>query len=644
MRPNLSRCDSDDLAEIVVNAVLPPLLAALAQATGDALFLDDGLRPDPSMLMLPQGGLNATQIDRARRLAVEGLQRLRDRGSDADGSPITVLDLMTFVAGHDIDADYVDLIEEEMGVGDADPRRPRWRAEGVAPDKGLRVAIIGAGMSGLLAGHRLQQAGVSFTVFEKADAVGGTWRDNRYPGCRVDIPNHVYSYSFAQRTDWPEHYSAQPVLAEYFESFAENHGLLEHVRFGAEVTTVEFDDDARTWTLSVSVDGVVEQHVADVVISAVGLLSRPRWPDIPGVHDFLGQSMHSAEWDDSIELDGRRVAVVGTGASAFQLIPHVAARAAKLTIFQRHAPWIIPSPNYLEPVHPDLRWLLENVPHYQQWYRFWLFWVYADSNLPRFVVDPTWPAADRSFSAEHDAFRQRLEDHLVAQFGDRPDLLAKVVPDYPPSAKRMLFDSGTWARVLKRDNVELITTPIDHLSEHGIVTHDGEERQFDVVIHASGFAASDYLVPMTVRGRGGVDLHDHWSHDARALLGMMIPEFPNFFCLFGPNTGLVANGSIIFMSECQMRYVMAAIKAVLENGPRATIECTTAAHDRFNQRIDAGNARMAWGAASVGSWYKNSTGRVSQVWPFTLLEYWRETAAPNTADVIVTAPTSQPVA
>jgi 4-hydroxyacetophenone monooxygenase len=528
--------------------------------------------------------------------------------------------------------DYLPLLEEELGVTPEDRRAPTWHKDDLAPDRDFTVAVIGAGMSGLLAAHRLAQAGVPFVVLEKNEEVGGTWWENTYPGCRVDNPNHLYSYSFAQKHDWPEHYSTQGELLAYFLGCADELGVRPFIRFGTEVRSAVYDEARAVWTLEVgTADGTTERFEVNAVISAVGQLNRPLIPDIAGLESFAGPNFHSARWDHEVDLRGKRVGVIGTGASAAQFIPVVAEDAAELVVFQRTPNWLAPTPDYHECVSKGQCWLYTHVPSYSQWHRFLMFWRLGDGVIPTVTVDPAWQPHDRAVSELNDLARTLLTGYLELEFAGRPDLLEKVVPSYPVGAKRILRDNGIWARTLKRDNVRLVTEKITEVNPTGVVTGDGAEHPVDVLIIGTGFEASKFLTPMRVVGRGGLDLHEGWGADARAYLGITVPGFPNLFCLYGPNTNIVINGSIVYFSECEVRYVLGCLGLLLAGGHRA-LDCRADVHDVYNRAIDAENARMAWGASTVNSWYKSATGRVSQNWPFTLLEFWCRTREPDPAD------------
>ena len=624
----------DEIRRALADAEVPPLLPALAYVTGDMSLLDDEVRPDPLLIGMPQGGLAEAQVARARALALDALVRYRDGGSRPAPTPSDeqLLHIMEFAVGGAGMADYLPLLEEELAFRGEDRRAPGWHKADIARDVDFRVVIIGAGMSGLLAAHRLKDAGVEFVVLEKDDDVGGTWLENTYPGCRVDNPNHNYSYSFAQRHDWPYHFSTQDVLLDYFHRCADAFNLRDDIRFRTEVTSATWSERDARWRLDVrTADGRHETIEANAVISAVGQLNRPSFPDMEGRDSFAGPSFHSARWDHDVDLVGKRVAVIGTGASAAQFIPEIARDVGELLVFQRTPPWFGPTPDYHEEVADGLRWLYEHVPSYSEWNRFWIFWRMGDGVLPGVRVDPEWEPKGRAVSEANEMVRLLFTEYLKSEFADRPDLVDKVIQTYPPGGKRVLRDNGIWARTLKRDNVTLITDPIAKITPRGIVTADGDEHAVDVIIYGTGFQASKFLTPMTVRGRSGIELHEQWAGDARAYLGITVPGFPNLFCLYGPNTNIVINGSIVYFSECEVRYLMGCLRLLLEGGHRA-LDVRKDAHDQFNEQVDAGNRLMAWGWSDVNSWYKNERGRVAQNWPFTLLEYWRRTLAPDAAD------------
>ncbi|MDQ3293145.1 MAG: FAD-dependent oxidoreductase, partial [Actinomycetota bacterium] len=547
-------------------------------------------------------------------------------------TPDELRQMLSFVAGAPVGDDYAELLATELTGATG----PVWRAADLDPDRELVVGIIGAGMSGLAAAHHLLQAGVRVVILEKNADVGGTWFENRYPGCRVDVPNHLYSYSFLQRDDWPQQFSPQGVLLDYFRGCADELGVRPHIRFDTEVTAARYRDDHDDWELNLRAGpgpGPEERLRVDVLVSAVGQLNRPSLPDLPGRDSFHGPSVHSARWDPSIDLTGARVAVVGTAASGIQLIPELAQVAAEVHVFQRTPNWFTPVADYRREAPAGMQWLLRNVPHYREWYRLSLFWRLSEGALPAARVDPAWARGGRSVSELNDLLRQWLTGYLEAELADRADLLAAAVPSYPPLAKRMLLDDGTWPATLKRESVRLVTAPIERVTPTGIETRDGH-HEVDAIVYATGFRASEFLMPMRVTGPGGIDLHERWAGDPRAYLGLAVPGFPNLFCLYGPNTNLVANGSIIFFSECGARYVAGAVRLLLERRARS-MEVRREVHDAFNAAVDAANAEMVWGVANVNSWYRAPNGRVTQNWPFTLLDYWQRTCRPDPEEFLL---------
>jgi 4-hydroxyacetophenone monooxygenase len=413
----------------------------------------------------------------------------------------------------------------------------------------VTVGIIGAGMSGIIAAHRLSQAWVEVTLIDKNRDVGGTWYENTYPGCRVDIQNHFYSYACAQTPDWPQFHSPQPVLLEYFQACADEFGLRPRFRPGTEVVEARWDDAEHAWDLAVRTEGGdIEVLRFDAVVSATGQLNCPSYPGIAGRDSFAGRSFHSAEWDHDVEMAGRRIGVIGTGASAVQFIPRLAEVADHLTVFQRTPPWLLPVPTYEQDLPEPMRWLLRHVPQFANWDRLWIFARTQEGLLPLATVDPHWDGDGRSVSASNDLLRQMLTMYYEAVFPEE-DLRAEVLPSYPPIAKRVVLDGGAFPTALHRPNVSLVTTPIAEITPVGVRTADGVDHDLDVMVYGTGFQASKFLTPMRVLGSGGRDLHERWGGDARAYLGITVPGFPNLFLMYGPNTNIVINGSITYFSE-----------------------------------------------------------------------------------------------
>jgi 4-hydroxyacetophenone monooxygenase len=627
--------DDAFLAATLEHASVTTLLMSIIHLTGDASLLQGPIRPQRPIPGEVDGGMSTADKAAIRAMALVALRDYRDRGGTLPPppAPATIREMMSFMVGEEVPDEYVPMMREEMALDESDARDVAWHGIPAERRAQFRVIVIGAGMSGLLAAMQLEQAGVPYVVIEKNDGVGGTWLENSYPGCRVDVANHFYCYSFAPNHDWPEFFSQRDELREYFDRCADRYGVRERIRFATEVVAARHDAAAAGWRVRVRTrDGGEETLFANALISAVGQLNRPRLPDIPGRDSFAGAAFHSAEWRHDAPLDGKRVAVIGTGASAFQLAPEVAKQASRLIVFQRSPPWMVPNPRYHARVGTAKKWLLRHVPFYARWYRFLLFWPGSDGLMPSLVIDPQWPHPERSLNAANEAMREFFTLYMAQQIGDQhPDLLAKVVPTYPPFGKRMLQDNGTWLATLTRDNVDLVTEPIAAITPRGVRCADGSEYAVDVIVFATGFHANRFLWPMEIVGRGGVTLRERWGEEPRAYLGITVPDFPNLFCLYGPGTNLAHGGSIIFHSECQVRYVMGCLAALLRGG-FASMDCRADVLDAFYERFNARHATMVWSHPGMRSWYKNARGRVTTTSPWRLVDYWRWTKAPVLTD------------
>jgi 4-hydroxyacetophenone monooxygenase len=538
-----------------------------------------------------------------------------------------LVDMLNTAAGTTVGEDYVAMMREDLQPAEIDPRGMVWRHK---PDKkvldAFHVVVIGAGVSGMCAAIRLQQAGIPFTIIEKNETVSGTWYENSYPGCGVDTPNHFYSYSFEPNHDWSHFFAKRDELWQYFEGVADKHDLRRRTHFGVEVTSCTWDEAAQTWTIEARrQDGSLYELKANAVMSAAGILNRPKLPDIPGRDSFAGPTVHTGKWDPAFDWKGKRIAMIGTGASGHQVGPTIAPDVKQLMIFQRSPHWVVPNPNYFAEVADGKKWVLANVPYYLRWYRFQLFWAFADGLHPALKIDPEWHDAERSINEQNNRQRIFMERHMKRELGEDSPLLAKVVPDYPPYGKRILIDNH-WFKMLQQPNVDLVTDQIERIVPEGIVTRDGQMWPADAIIYATGFQASKMLAPMRITGVGGVEIHDVWKpDDATAYLGTTIPGFPNFFTLLGPNTGLAHGGNVIFMSECQVRYVMMALREVIEGGHHS-LDVKPAVHDAYVEEVDTLHNGMVWSHKGLTNWYRNPAGRVFAVLPYRLVDYWQMTS------------------
>src|SRR5690242_6937053 len=494
-------------------------MLSLVHMSGDPSLIRGDLKPAGLFLNEVQGYMSEEDKAAARKIALEVIASYRDRGCPEPEpiGPELLQEMMQWLVCEPVPPEYVPMLLEEMELDGKDARAVR----GTPAD--LPVVVIGCGESGLLAGIRLKEAGIPFTIVEKNAGVGGTWWQNTYPGARVDVGNHFYCYSF-EPTDQRTHYFAeQPELQAYFQTVMDKHGIGAHVRFETEVTQASWDDDTAAWTVQArDRDGATTTLTARAVISAVGQLDRPHLPDIAGRDSFAGPAFHSSQWDHSVDLLGKRVAMIGAGASGFQIAPAIADGVGRLTVFQRTAQWMFPNPNYHEPVGPGVQWALRHLPFYGRWYRFLLFWPWCDKGFDVARVDPDYPDQQKAVNEVSEAARIMFTDWILSQVGDDPVLQSKVVPDYPPTGKRTLQDNGSWLKTLTRDNVELVRCGIDHIESDAIVTEDGIRYPADVIVYATGFEHTKMLWPMTIRGRNGEVLSEKWGERPSAYLGITI--------------------------------------------------------------------------------------------------------------------------
>ena len=483
-------------------------------------------------------------------------------------------------------------------------RRQHPGASNLASGSAPRVVILGAGMSGLCAAIQLRRSGISdITILERSDGVGGTWRDNHYPGSACDVPSHLYSFSFATNPSWSRKFARQDEILRYFERVADQFALLPLCRFGVEVVAATFDQSRSVWVLRCA-DGI--EIEAEVFIAATGQLSRPFIPPIDGLDTFEGTTFHSARWDHDHTLSGTRVGVIGNGASAVQFVPHVAAEAASMTLFQRSANWILPKPDR-EFSEREI-WAFRHLPGVERAYRFS---IYARLES-RFTLmrdkSPLRRLVNRKILPE---YRKLANDRL-------PE--AACVPDYPIGCKRILISDDYYPALLKK-TTRTVVDPIDHIVADGIVTSTGEHFPLDTIIFGTGFQTTKFLTPISVTGLDGRDLHDEWAKGASAHLGMAVPGFPNCFILYGPNTNLGHN-SIIFMTERQVEHIVRCVRELWRRGGH--MEISPEVMTRSDMETQARAQRTVW-VASCDSWYKNAEGRLTNNWPDRTTEYWRET-------------------
>ncbi len=629
-----------EIAAALEDVSIPALLLSCVHMSGDAALLDGPLRPAGIFLNEVQGYMSEDDKAAARRLALGIICDYRDRGCP-EPAPVDAAQLqrmMNFLACAEVPDEYVPMMLEEMELDGRDSRGTAFESSPAARAD-FPVVVIGCGQSGLLAAIRLQQAGIPFTVIEKNPGVGGTWWENSYPGARVDVGNHFYCYSFEPDDHWTEFFAQQPELQAYFQGVMERHDITEHVRFNTRVLSATWDENTATWSVTVAnPDGTEETLVARAVISAVGQLNTPFVPTFDGAESFAGPAFHTARWDHDVDLAGKDVVMVGAGATGFQVAPAIADKVGRLTVFQRTAQWMFPNPNYHSAVGPGVQWALRHLPFYGRWYRFLIFWPGCDSGLAAAKVDPDFPDQQRAVSEINDLARMMFTEWISSQVDGNPELLAKVVPDYPATGKRTLQDNGSWLRTLTRDNVELVRTGIDHIEPDAVIAADGARYPADVLIYATGFRVNDLLTSVKVFGRNGIELQQSWGKRPAAYLGITVPGFPNFFCLYGPGTNLASGGSLIFHSECEVRYIMGCLDLLIasQTSGKQAMEPRQDRYDEWYERCQAELKTLVWSQPTIKhSFYKNEDGVVHGLSPWRLVDYWTWTRTPEPDDFVM---------
>ena len=479
------------------------------------------------------------------------------------------------------------------------------------------VLIVGAGFAGLAMAIKLEQAGMpSFAIIEKGEEVGGTWRDNHYPGAACDIPSHLYSLSFEPKSDWSRMYPGHAELQDYLKAITDKHGLRRKIRFKTALREATFDEKTCLWRVELVGGGAI---TARVVISAIGALHEPSIPHLPEIETFAGKTFHSAAWDHAYDLSGKRVAVVGTGASAIQFVPKIAPVVKELFVFQRTAPWINPKQDY--PIDARRQWRMKHIPFYRRLLRWRLFWLH-EIRVIGFIGHFNLMKAAERFA---NAYRER-------KIAD-PALRAKLTPDYLLGCKRVLI-SNDYYPTFTRNNVELVTSGIAEVTTDQIVTRDGTARTVDAIIYGTGFKATDTARFGRIRGVGGADLAKAWARGGRAFWGIGMPGFPNYFMLLGPNTGLGHN-SVVIMIEAQVRFIMSALKQMRRRKIRA-IDVLPKSAAKYADVLEQRLIKTVWQKGGCHSWYQDAQGRNTTMWPGSVVEYVLRTHKASLSDFRLT--------
>jgi cation diffusion facilitator CzcD-associated flavoprotein CzcO len=488
------------------------------------------------------------------------------------------------------------------------------------------VVIIGSGFGGLGMAHALKQRGIeSFTILEKAQDLGGVWRENTYPGAACDVPSHLYSFSFEPHYPWSCRYGKQAEILEYMQHVARKHDLHRHIRFGCEVLGADYDEARSLWRIRLAGGEVLE---ANVLVSAVGQLHQPQIPQIPGLERYKGRAFHSARWDHSFDFKNKTVAVIGTGPSAVQLVPELAKEVKQLYLYQRSPGWCVPK--FDRPYRAWERKLLDQVPLLHDLDRWRVFWGFEFLNSA-LVRQPLVGNAAKTFMRLSAEALMRLQVR-------RPALRKQLTPDFPIGCKRTLL-SNDWLRTLALPQVEVVSEGVQEATAKGLRSDDGKLRQVDAIVFGTGFASTEFLAPMEIRGAGGRSLRERWQNGADAYLGMSVNGFPNLFVLYGPNTNL-GSGSIIYMLEQQARYVAQAV-ALLRDRGLAALEVRAEVEQDYNAKLQQRSKHSVY-EAGCHSWYITADGRNTNTWVGYMNEYARLVRRPK-LDHYHQVPTMQPL-
>ncbi|MFC4944286.1 flavin-containing monooxygenase [Pseudonocardia sp. GCM10023141] len=616
--------DADRVAAALAAADPNPLRVALYQATGNpALARMRVQRVEVRGGAAVELRLNDEDQALLRELASEFLRHRDEWVEPAPPTREQTAELVGMLAARELHPDELAMSIEELAFEEF-PRAVEWSAgRPAAALAGFHVVVVGAGISGITMGIQLERLGIPYTLIERQHGIGGTWQRNRYPDIRVDTPCTGYQFKFVKDFRWSEYYPGRQEVAAYLGMVAERYGVAPHVRFGCELVSAAWDQESGKWTLEVRREGVAEPEVlvANVVVTGCGLFNVARMPNLPGVEQYQGQLIHPTQWAKGTEITGKRVAVIGNGSTGVQVMPKLAEDAASLTAFVRTPSWIRPSPLYKKLIPDEVGFLLDNIPYYRDWQVCATF-VGGDSRLSSEALryDPEWQARGGIISEQNDRLREWLTGYVEEKLATRPELIRHLVPSYAPLGRRMVVDNG-WYDALLRDNVELVVGGIERFTQKGIVGADGIEREFDVVVSATGYAVQEYLWPAVFTGRDGRTLSEVWGDGGpRAYLGMTVPGFPNLFIMYGPN-GQPRAGNFHSWAEITSRYVAQGIVELVERSA-VSLEVRPEVYATYNQRLDQEFKKIIWSTEGGRGYFAVEEGKGSVSMPWEHYEYF----------------------
>ena len=607
--------DLDFLRRAVEVSDLAALRAALLQNTGDAELAELG----------PVASLNDADRARLSERALELLAKGTDGFERRVPSDEETRKLMDRVLGVPTRDEHFEVRKKFLAFTPYPFQFERPEGAAAVPAD-FEVAIVGAGPAGISMAVQLGRLGIPYVLYERRNEIGGTWSVHKYPDIRVDTLSITYEFSFEDEYPWTEYFARGEEVRSYLEFIVDKYGVREHLRLGHDLEEAHFDEATSKWHLQFEgSDGERVERDVNVVVSAAGVFSKAKALEIPGIDDFEGTVVHPTQWTSDQDVAGKRVAIIGNGSTGVQLMAPIAEAADHVSVFQRTPQWIAPRPNYGRPIEPEVRWLFENLPGYWNWSRYTSIIGLMTWHEDFLIPDPEWEAKGGHITQKSDELRGFLKGYIQEQIGDRPDLLEKLVPDYAPMVRRPVVDNR-WYQSLTRENVDLVTSGIERFTKSGIQTADGQHHEVDLVVSATGFEVDQFLWPAQYRGKGGLKLRDYWGpRSPRAYLGMMVPEFPNFFMLYGPNSQPVSGGvSLPSWFQIWAAYVAQCLHTMFEEG-HAQVAVKEEAFEAYNEALDAVGSELAF-IKDTGSvernYYVDGDGRLVVNTPYETAELY----------------------
>ena len=647
---------NDELMAAIEQAEPASLLMSMVHLTGDLSMLDEfesklaiaqaAIEVDATRSKTHYGAASGASVPLPGQFPAEVIADIRVRAKQVLTTDMSVAlavpgpELFKRMASlctvGPVDDEFIPILMEQAGFELGRRRVPVTKT----PPSDFDVIILGAGMVGLNAAIKLGEAGFDYTVFEARDDIGGTWSRNIYPGAAVDTPSHYYSYSFELNPDWTRYYPTGPEYLDYMHAVAEKYDLYRNIHLSTRVLSAEWNEDDQRWTVvTQSADAAPQKHTAAAVVTALGVLNSPNIPDIPGLDDFGGTIIHTAEWDPQLDLKGKNVVVIGTGCTAVQVVPNIVDEVAQLTAVVRSPHWIVPEKTVVNEVPPAERWAMRHLPYFQNWFRLRAYWLASDNYYMMPRIDPEWAATHLSVSATNDLVMQTSLAYLERTFPDRPDLREKLTPNIRPYAKRIVKDPG-FLESLKKDHVSLHRAAPTQVHRDGITLSDGDYIPADIIILATGFKV-EYASYIDIVGRGGERLADRWKQgdDPRAYMGIQINGFPNLFVTAGPNAAPNHGAGHNITSEEHVHYIVECLQYLVEYGYSA-IDVKPEALAEYNDRVDEALDKTVWAhpGKNVTGYYRNSEGRPVVPCPWRLVDYWSMLREPHPEDLVFTKP------